>query len=126
MSSYCGSGGSCFTCCAEMDFPENNSQCVQTSTWHTARDGSDYDGTGPWVHFVRAGLRAIPSLSLLTARLQRRWFLSCHGSVCNVELHCVVHLNFLGIVVQGSKSTKCSGIHSGFDAPVVLHRQVTR
>ena len=39
---------------------------------------------------LRAGLCAIPSLSLLTACLQRRWFLSCHGCVCFVELHCVV------------------------------------
>ena len=42
MGSYCDSGGSYFTCFAEMDFPENNSHCFQASTWHIAREGSDY------------------------------------------------------------------------------------
>ena len=44
MGSYCDSDGSCLTCFVEMEFPEN-SRCFQASTWHTARDGSDYDGT---------------------------------------------------------------------------------
>ena len=44
MGSYCDSGGSCFTCFAVLDLPENI-HCFQASTWHTARDGSDYDGT---------------------------------------------------------------------------------
>ena len=37
-----------------------------------------------------------------------------------------VQLSLEGCVVHGPKSTKCSGIHPGFDAPVVLQRQVTR
>ena len=45
IGSYCVSGGSCSTCCAEMDFTENNGHCFQATTWHTARDGSDHDGT---------------------------------------------------------------------------------
>ena len=44
MGSYCDSGGSCFTCFAETDFPED-SHGLQASTWQIAREGSDNDGT---------------------------------------------------------------------------------
>ena len=36
---------------AELDFPENSCHCFQASTWHTARDGSDYDGTAHTSYF---------------------------------------------------------------------------
>ena len=58
----------CFTCFAEMDFPDNNS-CFQASTWHTVREGSDYVGTahgrlmGSYVH-IRADWTTCNSLSV--------------------------------------------------------------
>lgn len=42
--SYCDSGGSCSSCCAEMDFTENNGNCWQATTWHGDRGGHDHDG----------------------------------------------------------------------------------
>ena len=52
--------------------------------------------------------------------------MAAYGALlCIVELHCDVLVSPV-IVVQGPESTKCSGIHAGFDAPVVLQRQVTR
>ena len=44
MGSCCDSGGSFSICCAEMDFTEDNGDCLQTTTWHTARDGSGHAG----------------------------------------------------------------------------------
>ena len=45
IGSFCVSGGSCSTYCAEMDFTVNDGHCFQATTWHTARDESDHDGT---------------------------------------------------------------------------------
>merc|ERR1712226_1092061 len=42
--SYCDSGGSCTSCCAEFDLTENNGNCFQATTWHTDRSGGDHDG----------------------------------------------------------------------------------
>merc|ERR1711988_1323588 len=42
--SYCDSGGSCTSCCAEFDLTENNGHCFQATTWHTDRSGGDHDG----------------------------------------------------------------------------------
>lgn len=42
--SYCDSGGSCTSCCAEFDLTENNGHCFQSTTWHTDRSGGDHDG----------------------------------------------------------------------------------
>jgi len=42
--SYCDSGGSCTSCCAEFDLTENNGNCFQSTTWHTDRSGGDHDG----------------------------------------------------------------------------------
>ena len=52
MGSYCRSGGSCFTCCAEIDPPENNFYCFQASTGHITRDGSAVDGADLWCGLV--------------------------------------------------------------------------
>jgi len=42
---YCDSGRSCGgSCCAEMDFTENNGNCFQATTWHKDRGGQDHDG----------------------------------------------------------------------------------
>ena len=45
IGSFYVSGGSCSTYCAEMDFTVNNGHCFQATTWDTARDESDHDGT---------------------------------------------------------------------------------
>merc|ERR1712050_243876 len=42
--SYCDSGGSCTSCCAEFDLTENNGNCFQATTWHSDRSGGDHDG----------------------------------------------------------------------------------
>ena len=65
MGSYCDSGGSCVTCRAEMNFPENSSHFFQASTWHTARDESYYDGTahtGPMVSLTMQETVGFPQL----------------------------------------------------------------
>jgi hypothetical protein len=43
--SYCDSGGSCKSCCAEMDITENNGHCFQATTWHSDRSGGDHGGS---------------------------------------------------------------------------------
>lgn len=42
--SYCDSGGSCTSCCAEYDWTENNGNCAQATTWHHDRSGGDHGG----------------------------------------------------------------------------------
>ena len=48
IDSYCVSGASCSTCSAQMDLTITTvtvRPMFQTTTWHTARDESDHDGT---------------------------------------------------------------------------------
>ena len=62
--------------CRDGHLPKINSHCFQASTWHIAREGSDYVVTvhtgsvGTCVH-IRADWTTSNSLSLF---LQRRWF----------------------------------------------------
>ena len=138
VGSCCDSGGSCFTCDAELDFSENNCHCVQASTWHAARDGSNHDGTAHTVSFgscvhIRADWTTCNPLSVsVEGRVcsgDGFFGLAAYGSFVVRSWWFLLYLLCLrpqGIVVQGLESTKCSGIHPGFDVPVVLPRQVTR
>jgi len=141
IGSYCDSGGSCSTCCAEMDFTENNGHCFQATTWHTARDGSDHDGTahtgsiGTSVH-IRADWTTSNSLSVsVDGRLSSgdgfSDVMAAYGAVlyssqwtgwvpgsCSgdgdlaASSFTVSNLRIQGSVVQGPEPTKCSGNYS--------------
>ena len=87
----------------------------QASTWHIARDGclSCSSHRLFWC-FVRAGLRAIPSLSLLST--------VCRGDCFSVVMAAYASSSFTVSylsVVQGPETTKRSVSHAGFDASVV-------
>ena len=101
----CGSGGSCSTCCVEVDFTEKRWSLVSSSKWHSARDGSDDDGTALWLYwYLRAlrvyVLRAIPSLTLCSASCGDGFsFLAACGAILE---------RFEGSLVQGPVPMKRS------------------
>ena len=68
---FCVSGGSCSTYYAELDFTETTitvRPMFQATTWHTARDKNDHDGT--------AHTSFIGASTLTEIWLENSWFLT--------------------------------------------------
>ena len=111
MGSYCHSGGSYFTCCAEMDFTVNNSHFFLSSTWHTARDALHLS--------CRAGL---PRTAVTVFRLPR-------GTLRVMRMTTMVQLTLALLVCVQARTVhdrEDSGavLQQVVVAPVVAQRQV--
>ena len=165
---FCASGGSCFACFAEMDYPVNSSFCFRLPRGILLVMGAftmlpvrvrivslvvlALLGVPSWISpratvtvfrlprgtllvmgaylttqltlallVLRAGLRAIPSLSLLSAVCSGDGFSVVRAAYASSSFT-VSYLSFLWSVVQGPEPTKCSVSHSGFDASVGYDR----
>ena len=121
--SYCDPGGSCFTCFAEMDFPENNSRCFQASTWHTPRDGRCHAEIT--VFRLPRGILLEMGATMAAQLTPASWVLMCTSARTSVSVEGRV---FMTTVSQMSwqRMMQSFGVHLEFEAPVVLQRQVTR
>jgi hypothetical protein len=147
--SYCDSGGSCTSCCAEMDLTENNGNCFQATTWHTDRSGSDHDGTAetgglsPQVHVKASwsedgsalgvdvggnhhsgeGFQDVMTQygAVLYSSQWTGWVPGNCGGDGNLgaSSFSVSNLKIQGKVVQGPEPTKCAG-HGNQDLSALL------
>jgi len=146
--SYCDSGGSCTSCCAEMDITENNGNCFQATTWHSDRSGGDHDGkaqTGglsPQVHIKASwnsdgsslgvdiggnhhsgeGFQDVMSQygAVIYSSQWTGWVPGSCGGDGNLgaSSFSVSNLRITGTVVQGPEPRKCSPAPTPTPSPV--------